>query len=114
MSHLEDLRKRREEITEQMSVIEQAVRQEENTKLIGKCFRYNDGFGKDTRWWMYMKVLEVVDGAPIALTFETDNHGKSAVEKCAEYLVGDSEEISENEFNLRWDQCMRHIKEMGQ
>lgn len=47
-------------------------------RLEKKHFKYNNGFNKDDRWWLYYKVLEVKSKREIIVDcFETDAHGES-------------------------------------
>lgn len=45
-------------------------RKEENTKLIGACFRFSDSYGSGKRWWKYFRVVGLdEDGETKAVTF---------------------------------------------
>lgn len=107
MSELKDLAMERVRINSRIWEINRKQRQEQNVKLIGKCYRYRNSFGNENKgWWLYIQVLELEDGNLIVHRFQTDSNGRIEVEpRRVEWdSVGSQyEEIPREDFWAAWD-----------
>ena len=51
--------------------IEVSERRDENKRHVGKCYKYNNGYSKEDRWWLYIRVVEMDGDANLSvITFQ--------------------------------------------
>lgn len=58
----------------------------EITLLNGKCFKFRNGYGDDTHWWLYKKVVGIKDDSMIIEAIQRDNSGRITIEKKKEWI----------------------------
>jgi hypothetical protein len=56
---LDALRLKAGKLMNQIRDIEQSAEYERAKHLLGKCYRYSNSYGSDTRWWLYRRVTAV-------------------------------------------------------
>lgn len=114
---IEVLRKRSREASAELWAAEQKERDKENATLIGKCFRYRNSYSvpkENERWWLYIKILKVEDGALRALKFEVDYEGRIKIDP-NEYMGNIFEgyhPISAATFNRAWQETVTAIHQI--
>jgi hypothetical protein len=81
---IEKLREEAQIANRALHEAEAKERDEENSALIGKCFKYhNAGGGCDKKWWLYARIIGVREGHLLALKFEERPNGSIEVEQKA-------------------------------
>jgi hypothetical protein len=53
----------------------QAEENAEKQLLIGRCFKYHNGYSADDKWWLYAVVSSVDDGRIMTSQFQLDSLG---------------------------------------
>lgn len=101
-------------LVEELNILERQKKEEENSKLVGKYFKYRNSYScpesdKD-RWWIYRHVISMNDNELSGVTFGTDMYGKVEIERGAipSYLTGWTE-IEEAEYLEAWEGLISDI-----
>ncbi|KKM59287.1 hypothetical protein LCGC14_1548290 [marine sediment metagenome] len=100
---------------DELSTIDVKKKLKENTKLIGKCFKYRNSYSapeeESDYWWLYYKVISVNrHGICMAMRFQTDKHGRIEIEKERYFVLSDRYiKITEEEFEDAWDNLLLTI-----
>ena len=99
------LQKDRTAIYNEIRRRENKANDELNASLVGKCFRYWNGYNSDQRWWMYVKVLKTECGGLRLFSFQEDTGNKISIEPSEFHssLSGSYQEISVSDFVKAWD-----------
>lgn len=68
-----EMRQQADRLRKQLGRIDEKRREEENAKLIGRCFKYRNSYGSGKKWWLYTKVTK---GGywPQAFSFQQTSH----------------------------------------
>lgn len=88
--------------------LEAEQKDERNSSVVGRCFKYHNSRSGLERWWMYSSVVEVKDGSLVAFSFQTDSDGKTEIEPenriHSDSFAGCSgyKEITREEFEEQW------------
>jgi uncharacterized protein with NRDE domain len=113
VSRLEEINAQMRKLQAERSKLEEAERFERNRDLLGKCFRYRNSYGPDSRWWLYAKVVKVTkDGTITTFEFQTDSQGKTDVRPKAIHfrcLLDGYMPISTAEFRKQWRAVQKKI-----
>jgi hypothetical protein len=51
--------------------LDSAKRKADHAKLLGRCFKYSNSYGGDSRWWLYIKVTGDDGYWPRTFNFQT-------------------------------------------
>lgn len=70
----------------QKQKIEDKKHLKEITLLNGKCFKFRNGYGDDTHWWLYKKVVGIEDDFMIIEAIQRDKNGCITIEKKKEWI----------------------------
>ena len=101
----------------ELNEIEAKERDEKNALVVGKCYKYRNSYGSGKKWWLYTKVLRVVDGGLVVHQFQTDSRGQMKATPEADifhYLSPEYQEIQQMEFSERWSDFVAAINAMEQ
>ena len=55
-NRIEELQKTVNDARAELEVFEAAERKKRFSKLLGRCFKYRNSYGSDSKWWLYAKV----------------------------------------------------------
>ena len=80
----------------------------ENKCLLGKFFRYRNGYGGlDNGWWLYIEVIKILDsGSVVTLEFQRTTHEEISIKqrkRFPDFLTPDREEITSKEFKTEFN-----------
>jgi len=105
------LQRHRQLIYNEIRRRENEAKDEENAQIVGKCFKYWNGYNSEDRWWMYAKVLKTECGGVRLFTFQEDINGKIDIQPFEFHssLSGSYEEISQLLFFKEWDKLSTKI-----
>jgi len=117
MSELDDLKEQQIALRDKIYEAETQDRITENTKMIGKCYRYRNtyGGGKNEWWWLYKKITGInKDGYRLSFSFETTVGDIIEIKRDIMFgnlLDGGYKEIPLEEFNQAWQDLRDSLPE---
>lgn len=76
MTKIEKLQKKIRAIRQQIEDIQAPKRLAANKKLLGKCFKYHNGYGSGEKWWLYVKVVSCDASQVNSFQFQDDGMDK--------------------------------------
>lgn len=119
--NIEELNNKKAKILENLRDVNEAIEDLEQQEIIpslkkeleGKCFRYDNGYSLEKRWYMYTKVREVIDSRQaIVDTFQAKSDG-------FEFSVGETtfinilgEPIKKSEWNRELKKFKKAIEKV--
>jgi uncharacterized protein YxjI len=100
------LREQARGIRQKLNVIERERRAKRLSAVVGKAFKYWNGYDHERRWWLYTKPLRVSeDGHLFCFSFETTSEDEIKIEPSKKVYFGMTDgyqEIEQAEFDLAW------------
>ena len=86
-----------------------------NKKLVGKYFKYDNGYNSKERWWLYKKIINLSEeGYLVSIQFE-DNPNEISIQENNISTWHDSSwiKITEEEFLNAWHKLFCKIKNLN-
>lgn len=89
------------------------VEDPEMRAMVGKCFKYRNGYGDGRRWWQYLRVFDVNENTLSMLTVEQDSNGEQFVIQLNTYypLSRDYLPITDAEYRDAVGPILANIRE---
>lgn len=107
----EELRQLCGQVRSQIYDRENGEKREANQKLIGKCYRYRNNYGGDSKpWWLYQCVTGVGENGELTgIAFQNDGKGRSTHEvgHLMESVLG--EPITRAEFTRQYRMFLKRL-----
>ena len=88
-------------IWEEERKLKDEVAEEENKKFIGKCFKSRNSYNSEDSWWIYYKIVGVLDDRVRIISVEKTEYKKIEIEEsdCIAHIITNNTEIPKSEFN---------------
>mgnify|MGYP001023530512 CR=1 FL=1 len=82
-----------------------------NKKLLGKCFKFNNGYSGSNRWSVFIKVLYADANSLKGIVFETDCNGEQKI-SFDNFIAGSLLEtkITQEEFDIELNLFILRLK----
>lgn len=112
---LAQMRKRWDAIALEIHKLENAKQDKKNKALVGKCFKYRNGYNHNEKWWLYIKVTEVADGGVQVFNFERTSRDELNMRKHHHCLTLNKDyiPIKRDEFNRALRQFTGDVAALG-
>lgn len=113
---LKELNKQIAKLQKQIYEIETQEKIKENKKLIGKYFKYDNGYNSEKRWWLYRKITGVTKESYFkTIEFEITFLNEINIKEKSSCTWHDSSwiEITEEEFLEAWFKCFVAVKNLN-
>jgi hypothetical protein len=112
---IKNLNKKISKLKNQVYELELNERIKINRKLIGKYFKYANGYNLEERWWLYKKIIDITkEGYIMSVQFENIPNGINIQENnISTWLDHLWIKITEEEFLEAWSKCFCAIKNLN-
>lgn len=109
-----ELRKIAANVMNKLREVEDKRRIKELRPLIGKCFRYRNSYGHGENWWLYIKVIGLKSTWLKVFFFEKTcyEEWKIKYDDIRSSMEG-YEQISTEEFNQAWHECLTELNKLN-
>lgn len=99
-------------------ILDEDRRQKEEKKLkklIGSCWKFNNGYNREDRWWLYLKITRVEDTSLYGFSFQKTTLGKIEIDAddCFISLDGGYLPIKPEEFSEAWLELKAELETLG-
>lgn len=102
---------------EKKNKLHSEILDKKNKNLIGKCFKFRNGYGGEEKWWLYYKVVDIKSGFNDLLVITVEEPHLNSGDY-VEIKMRDTHrdmlqtEITEKEFNLAYEKALQKINKL--
>ena len=98
-------------LRQELSNLETKNKIQESKKYIGKMFKYRNSYDSNTKWWLYVKVIDVNKHGDLVVIKYQKTPLKTTMEKDTWHIpVRDCDFISKKEFNAGIKEVIEDLK----
>ena len=111
MSKKKEIQKQISKLQDELNEIELKERLKNNPPLIGKYYKYDNGYNLGERWWLYKKVTSIdEDGRLISFEFEKTSDDHIIIRASYDSWHDNGWiKISKKEFKKEWNKIKKEI-----
>ena len=114
MNRIYELRQQINKLRAELGPLEEAQKQEQNSKYVGRCFKFNNSYGSGERWYLYARIIDAGDYWPTGVTFQHTSSDTIEIRTDKGMTSLESwEEISLAEYQAAWKQIMADVAKVA-
>lgn len=94
--------------------IERETRLKDAQKLLGKCFRFRNGYGSGDKWWLYYKVISIdLDGIHDykVISIQEPSYPELDIRIDRAHKGMFQEEVSKRQFGIVFDKAIKKLQQ---
>ena len=115
---IEALQKQMRPFIEERNELRETISLAENTKLIGKYFKFKNSYGAGKKWWLYKKIVAANTDSVTTISAEKDNDESISIQTDNRSATGFKAKnsgytpITKREFSQKFKKLLAEVNEL--